>query len=105
MLESGHLERFAQSGNGKFVILVRFGTYKTNRPTYGDVSQGSFKLFFGMFVQIAQNAGDQFFQSMPAAKHLCSSQCAASQARLQRLDQPTLLLLVEVAFDGGCAPD
>src|SRR5258708_9908336 len=97
MLESGHLERFAQSGNGKFIILVRFGTYKTNRPTYDDVSQGSFKLFFGMFVQIAQNAGNQFLQSMPAAKHLCSSQCRSEEhtSELQSPDHLVCRLLLE----------
>lgn len=60
-------------------------------------------MLFGPFAQVADNAGDQFFQPMAPAEDLRSGQAATRQVRFERLDQATLFLGIQIALNGARA--
>src|SRR5215469_17904976 len=79
MFEPGNLEGVPPASDGEIVIFIRFGTHEANGTPDHSISNWPLKLILGVSAQIAEDAGNQLFQSVTPAKiPQCPSRCGWS---------------------------
>src|ERR1700722_2904621 len=82
------------------IVLGFLCSYKMNRPSGDCGLDFDPKLFFRLGSQVAQNSRDQILNHVLSPEKLGAVKGAATQKRLERLNQPTLCLRREIPLNG-----
>src|SRR5437763_2498202 len=87
-LESGILKSQPETIFRKGIVGFIFSAHKPHWPSNYRGIDCSPKLAFSLFAQVAQNAGNQVFESDTAPEDLGALKIAAAEERLERLNEP-----------------
>ena len=101
LLEAGEGEGFAQAGFGEFVVLFGFRADKLNGAADDGAADGALELILSLAAEVTDEAGENVFELVAAAKDLGAGKLAVGQMRLERLDEAALFVGFKVALDGG----
>ena len=102
-LESGVKKGLAKPLEREVVVVVGVRADEAHRASDGGVANGLAELLLGAQAKIGEDARDEVFDGVAAAKDLGPGQGAAGQVGLERLNEPSLVLGVEIVLDAGGA--
>ena len=100
LLVAGELKRMAQTAQRVGFVLAVFRACKMHRTPHRGVAHRHAKLPLGMQAQVGQHARDQIFHGVMPPQNLGAGEQAAGQVALERLNQPPLVLGLQILFDG-----
>jgi len=98
-LESGILKSQPETIFRKGIVGFIFSSHKPHwPPNYRRIDRCP-KLAFSLFAQVAQNAGNQVFESHAPSENLGALKITAAEERLERLNEPPFGFSSQIALD------
>src|SRR5260370_6947775 len=92
-------KRLSQSAQREVVILGLVRAHKADRPPDSSMTNRLPELPLRMKPKVGQDTRDQVFDRVVPSEHLRPGKAATRKIRLQRLDQPTLVLGHKILLD------
>src|SRR5947209_2552464 len=91
-LESRFFKGLLQAQNRVEIVAVGLRADESHRASDHRRTDRPAKLPLRVFPKISENSGNEFLNRVETSKHFRAGEIAARQVRLQRLDQPPLVL-------------
>src|SRR5581483_4165119 len=103
LVKARDAQRFFQAVERVLIIRFRLCANEADRAAYDDSPGDWTDLFLRANTNVGENACNELFQFEAPAKYVGGLQAAASEERLEGLDEPAFFIRMQILIDSGRA--